>query len=216
MSSLDNLNKADPNPPCDNLLDKIARDAGIVATAEMTAFRDRVRAIAADYHQIIEENPCDVPGQAVTHTLSQRIDWADTNLLNPINKLLEALDPSNRHLLSLWPNEVDPDIMPDFDALSDQLASLQKLGWHLVITLSAYRRYKLPLGYVIQSQLVAEIAEVLDEYAPKLRPSRGTFDSATKCFDGRYPDTVRRLYAAITGHSDKLDRHIREAVERRR
>lgn len=175
-----------------------------------------MKSVGAEYRRIISITPCDLPGAPSDDTLSQRLAWVDAQLLNPIAKLLEALDPENRHMLSLWPEEPDPELIPDYDAIGEQLKGLQVLGQNLAIIIAKCRFHDLPPGPLIRYRIVAAIAEVLDGALPDLRPSRGTYDATTKQFYGVYPALVRRIFLEITGLNEQLDRLIKEQVDQRR
>lgn len=200
----------------DAVMSEIASPAKITDPDHLAALQDRLNSIGAEIRRIIASTPCDLPGAPSSHTHSERIDWVDTQLLNPITKLLDAIKPDNRHMLSLWPNEVVDELMPDFAEVENQLRHLQKLAWHLSITLLAYRKADLPLGPFIRFQIVALTAAALDEFAPDLKPSRGTFDATTKQYHGHYPAIIRRVFLEITGLHEQLDRLIKEQVDQRR
>src|SRR3546814_11534137 len=92
---------------------EIADIVGVTGGAALDVLQERLRAVATEYRRVISVTPCDMPGAPSDETLSQRLAWVDAQLLNPIGKLLEALDPENRHMLSLWPEEVSPELVPD-------------------------------------------------------------------------------------------------------
>lgn len=192
---------------------------GIIGVTDQTALgllRERLRAVATEYRRVISVTPCDLPGAPSDETLSQRLAWVDAQFLNPLEKLLEALEPKNRHMLSLWPEEVSPELVPDFDAIAEQLKGLQVLGWNVAIMIAKYRHHDLPHGPLIRYRIVASIADVLAAALPELRPSRGTYDAATKQFHGVYPALIRRIFLEITGLNEQLDRLINEQVDQRR
>ncbi|WP_089214150.1 hypothetical protein [Sphingopyxis indica] len=200
----------------DAAMAEIADIVGVTGGAALDVLQERLRAVATEYRRVISVTPCDMPGAPSDETLSQRLAWVDAQLLNPIGKLLEALDPENRHMLSLWPEEVSPELVPDCDAIAEQLKGLQVLGWNVAIMIAKYRHHDLPHGPLIRYHIVAAIAEVLDEALPDLRPSRGTYDATTKQFYGVYPALVRRIFLEITGLNEQLDRLIKEQVDQRR
>lgn len=212
------LEKAEPAETLfgDAVMSEIASLAKITDRTHLAALQDRLHSIGTEIRRIIASTPCDLPGAPSAHTHSERFDWVDTQLLNPITKLLEAIDPANRHMLSLWPEGVVEDLMPDFEEVENQLRDFQKLAWHLSITLLTYRKADLPIGPLIRFQLVALTADALDEFAPDLKPSRGTYDAATKQYYGHYPSIIRRVFLEITGLHEQLDRLIKEQVDQRR
>ncbi|MGR3604812.1 hypothetical protein [Sulfitobacter sp.] len=200
----------------DAVMQEIAKVAGLADEAAIADLQTRLKAVGTEYRRVISITPCDLPGAPSDDTLSQRLAWVDAQLLNPITRLLEALEPENRHLLSLWPEEPDADLIPDYDEIAERLKSLRILGQNLAIIIAKYRFHDLPPGPLIRYRIVAAIAEVLDEALPDLRPSRGTYDASTKQFHGVYPTLIRRIFLEITGLHEQLDRLIKEQVDQRR
>lgn len=208
---------SDPNDLFgDATMTNIAEIARVTDEATLGLLRERLRAVATEYRRVISVTPCDMPGAPSDHTLSQRLAWVDVQLLNPLGKLLEALNPENRHMLSLWPEEVSTELIPECDAIAEQLKSLQVLGWNVAIMIAKYRHHELPHGPLIRYRIVAAITEVLDAALPDVRPSRGTYDATTKQFDGVYPALIRRIFLEITGLNEQLDRLIKEQIDQRR
>lgn len=195
---------------------EIAAIIGIADAATLAALQERLRTIGGEYRRIISATPCDLPGAPSDETLSQRLAWVDAQFLNPLEKLLDALDPENRHMLSLWPEEVSPELIPDCNAIAEQLKGLQVLGWNVAVKIAKYRHHELPHGPLIRYRIIASIASVLDEALSDIRPSRGTYDATTKQFYGVYPALIRRIFLEITGLNEQLDRLIKEQVDQRR
>lgn len=214
--SLGNLPDAKVELFDEGVIVTIASDAGLTDPAQIATLQERLQAIGTEFRRVIAATPNDLPGRPSSHTHSERLDWLDAQVLNPIEKLLGALDPSQRHMLSLWPNEVVDEIMPDFDEVRRQVEHLQLLARNLAITIAMHRKADLPFGPLIRFQIVAATASILDELAPSLKPSRGTYDAATKQYHGRYPAIIRRIFLEITGLHEQLDRLIQEQVDQRR
>lgn len=183
---------------------------------DQAGLQRELQMLAREIRRVISITPCDLPGAPSNHTHSERLDWVDTQLLNPIERLEEALDPGNRYLLSLWPEEVIDEIMPDFDEAGRHLQELKNLGQHLVINIAQHRYAKLTFGNLIRFKIVAGTCSILDEQWPSLRPSRGTFDDVSKRFEGVYPEVVRQIFREITGQNEQLDRLIKEQIDERR
>ncbi|WP_338445849.1 hypothetical protein V5F89_11925 [Pelagerythrobacter marensis] len=197
-------------------MQEIADIAGVAGKGAIADLQTRLKAVGTEYRRVISITPCDLPGAPSGDTLSQRLAWVDAQLLNPVERLLEALEPENRHMLSLWPEEPNADLIPDYDEIAEQLENLQLLGKNLAIIIAKYRFHDLPPGPLIRYRIVAAIAEVLDDALPDLRPSRGTYDVSTKQFHGVYPALIRRIFLEITGLHEQLDRLIKEQVDERR
>lgn len=195
---------------------EIAGNAGLTDPADVARLQARLQSIGAEFRRIITTTPNDLPGRPSAHTHTERLDWLDAQVLNPIEKLLAALDPSQRHMLSLWPNEVVDELMPNFEAVRRQVEHVQLLAQNLAITIAMHRKADLPFGPLIRFRIVAATAAVLDELAPNSKPSRGTYDATSKRYHGRYPAIIRRVFHEITGLHEQLDGLIQEQVDQRR
>lgn len=137
-------------------------------------------------------------------------------MLHPLLKLIPALQPDNRFMLSLWPQEVNAELMPDLDEVTKHLDHLQLLAQNVAVMLAVYRRLDLPHGALIRHHIVASSVAALERALPKLKPRRGTYDKETKGFNGVYPDVIRAIYKEITGEDEQLDRLIKEQIDERR
>ena len=65
-------------------------------------------------------------------------------------------------------------------------------------------------------ELCSGLLEFLDDLAPGLKPSRGTYDRESKTFSGNYPHVIRAVFKEITGKDEPLDHLIKEVVDHRR
>ncbi len=169
--------------------------------------------LGREFRRVISITPSELDRSPSKASLSQRLDWLDTQVLNPLLKLIPALHPDNRFMLSLWPQEVDPDLMPNLDEVTKHLDHLQLLAQHVAVMLTVYRRLDLPHGALIRHHIVAASVEALARALPGLKPRRGTYDKETKGFNGVYPDVIRAIYKEITGEDEQLDRLIKEQVD---
>lgn len=195
---------------------EIAAIAHVYDNPRLAALRDKLNTVDKEYRRVISITPCDLPGAPSGHTHSERLEWVDTQFLGPIDRLLDALDSENRHLLSLWPTEVVDEIIPDFDEAKRHLNDLKILAQHVAINIAQHRYAKLTFGNLIRFHIVSLICQALDEHLPELRPSRGTYDPTSKQYHGAYPAVVRRSFLEIVGLHEQLDRLIAEQVEMRR
>lgn len=164
---------------------------------------------------MIESVPSDLPGAPLGHmTLTKRHEWVDTHILNPIERIKEALTEENRPLLSTWPEFMGSPPEIDIVALTAELDRLENLGKYLWMSARIRRDAKVPVGWEIKFEIVSAIAAVLAELAPEITPSRGTYDKARKCYVGRFPEAVTLAYREITGFADEgVDRQISDFVE---
>ena len=204
------------DPFDDQAMDEIAAIPRGIEINDKSGLQRDLQILAREIRRIISITPCDLPGAPSNHSHSERLDWLDTQFLNPIAKLEEALDPDNRFMLSLWPEEVIDELMPNFDEALRHLQHLKTLGQNVAINIVQHRYAKLTFGNLIRFKIVAGICSILDEHWPSLRPSRGTFDEVSKRYEGHYPAVVREIFLEITGLHEQLDRLIKEQVDERR
>jgi hypothetical protein len=71
-------------------------DAIVRLTEELVPIIRECRRVISITPSELEKSPSDA-------SLSQRLEWLDTQVLNPLRKLIPALQPDNRFMLSLWP-----------------------------------------------------------------------------------------------------------------
>jgi hypothetical protein len=163
----------------------------------------------AHYRRVMATTPTEF-------SLSQRLEWLDTQVLNPLTKLIPAVGPDARKMFSMWPEEIEERLLPDLDEVGKHLEHLQLLARNVAIVVAKYRFHDLPFGQLIRYRIVDSIADAVAEALPQLKPSRGTYDKETKGFNGIYPGLIRAIYQEITGESEQLDHLIKEQVKQRR
>lgn len=194
----------------DAVMARLARIAQLpVSSPQMEHLGKLLRTVGAHYRRVIATTPSEL-------SLSKRLEWLDAQVLNPLDKLLAAVRPNARSMFSLWPEEVDDALLPNFEEVTKQLEHLQLLAQNVAIVVAKYSFHDLPLGQLIRYRIVHSIADAMAEALPDLRPTRGTYDKETKGFNGLYPDLIRAIYEEITGENEQLDHLIREQVEARR
>lgn len=180
-----------------------------VTSPEMQRLRNLLLPVGGYYRRVIATTPTEL-------SLSKRLEWIDSQVLNPLDKLLAALKPDARSMFSLWPEEVDDALLPDFVEVTKQLEHLQLLARNVAVVVAKYRFHELPFGQLIRYRIVHSIADVVAEALPTVKPTRGTYDRETKRFNGVYPDLIRAIFKEITGENEQLDNLIKEQVEARR
>lgn len=201
----------------DGAILRIAGIAGVTNDPDaMARLTEVLIPLGREYRRVISITPSELDRSPSKDSLSERLDWVDRQVLNPLLRLIPALHPDNRFMLSLWPQEVAPDLMPDLDEVAKHLDHLQLLAQHVALMLVTYRRLDLPHGALIRHHIVAASVEALERALPDLKPGRGTYDKETKGFNGVYPDVIRAIYKEITGEDEQLDRLIKEQVDLRR
>lgn len=200
-----------------SVIDSITKEAKITDPVQRAALTERLDYLATHYREVLSTMPNDFDHYApFDATLSERVDWLDTEVLNPLKRVIEAISPENQPWFSLWPNDVIDELKPDFDAVRAQLEALRQMAQNVVINLVYHRHYSLPFNEFLRFHIVTDIAKILDSAAPHLKPSRGTYTKELGEFAGRYPTIIRQAYQAITGKAEPLDRLIKEVVDQRR
>ncbi len=112
----------------DDAIMHIAEIAGVANDHDSVArLKDVLVPLGREFHRVISLTPSELDRSPSKDSLSQRLEWLDTQVLNPLMKLTTALHPDNRFRLSLWPQEVSPDLMPDLDDVASHLDHLKLL-----------------------------------------------------------------------------------------
>ncbi len=199
------------------VLQEIARIAGV--TDDIDAI-DRLQAalvpIGKEYRRVLAMVPSELESAPGHDSHSERLEWIDTQILNPLKRLLPALAEDRRYMFSMWPQELRPPNMPDWNLLKNNLEFLQDLARNVTLTIVFCRHHDLALGSLLRFQIVSSAFTALAQALPDLKPSRGTYDKGTKGFNGVFPDLIRAIYKEITGETEQLDRQIKELIDERR
>lgn len=195
----------------------IAKSANLTSQEDIDGLAVALREFGLEIRGVLASMPSDFkPHSPFDATLSERVDWLDTQVLNPLNRLLNALEPENRPYFSMWPHDVDEGLKRNLDELAEGLKVLQLMAQNTVINLVIHRRTKLPYNDLLRLHIVQRTAGILDDLVPNLKPSRGTYDRESKTFSGNYPHVIRTVFKEITGKEEPLDHLIKEVVELRR
>lgn len=199
------------------VLEEIARKAGFRDDPEaIERLRSALVPIGKEYRRIIAMVPSGLDRAPGHDSHSERLEWLDTQILNPLKKLLPALAEERRYMFSMWPQEVLPPDFPDWDLLLKNLEFLENLARNATLAIAFFRHHDLSMGPLLKYRIVSSAMDALGQALPKLKPSRGTYDHETKGFNGAYPDAIRAIYKEITGETEQLDRQIKELIEERR
>jgi len=212
------IHMADGNEPFgQEVLQEIAGIAGVADDIDAV---ERLRAalvpMGREYRQIIGMVPSELKGAPGHESHSERVEWLDTQILNPLRRLLPALAEDRRYMFWMWPQEVRPHDLPDWDLLVSNLGFLEDLARNATLAIAFYRHHELSMGPLLRYRIVSSAMDALEQALPELKPSRGTYDKDTKGFNGAYPDLIRAIYKEITGETEQLDRQIKELIDERR
>ena len=169
-----------------------------------------------EYRRIVSMVPSELERAPGHDGHSERLEWIDTQILNPLKKLIPALAEGRRYMFSMWPQEVRPPDIPDWDLLLKNLEFLENLARNTTLATAFYLHHHVYMGPLLRYRIVSSAMDALGQALPNLKPSRGTYDKETKGFNGPYPDVIRAIYKEITGETEQLDRPIKELIEKRR
>lgn len=200
-----------------SVIDSITKEAKITDPVQRAALTERLDYLATHYREVLSTMPNDFDHYApFDATLTERVDWLDTEVLNPLKRVIEAVSPENQPWFSLWPNDVIDELKPDFDAVRAQLEALRLMAQNVVLNLVVHRRLGLPFNEFLRFHIFTDIVNILNKVVPDLKPSRGTYSKEEGEFVGRYPAIIRQVFQGITGKAESLDRLIKEVVDQRR
>lgn len=167
----------------------------------------RLQEVSQLYRHVIATTPSDLPNAPINKNLTQRSNWLETQVINPLKRLAEALDHAQRPMFSTWPEDSKPPSTPDFDGLRHQLEELAIFAGYLYRCLRYQQSEGAGHSQEIRAMLVYDIVRALVEIVPEVPPSRGTYDPVEKRYIGSFPETVIAIYHEITDACDeRLDR----------
>ena len=212
------IHMADGNEPFgQEVLQEIAGIAGVADDVDaIERLRVALVPMGREYRRIIAMVPSELKSAPGRESHSERLEWLDTQILNPLKRLLPALAENHRYMFSMWPQEVRPHDLPDWQLLVNNLGFLENLARNATLAIAFYRHHELSMGPLLRYRIVSSAMAALEHALPDLKPSRGTYDKETKGFNGAYPDLIRVIYKEITGEAEQLDRQIKELIDERR
>lgn len=146
-------------------------------------------------------------------SLTRRIEWLDTQVIKPTERLLKALGPDNRPYFSGWPEEFLIRDLADLDAAAVQLELLLAHATRLHSNLQGQLDDGISHLSEMRYDIVLNIVEILREHFPEVKLSRGQHDRELGFTIGAIPDFVRGAYEEITGSREKLDAPIQSTIQ---
>ena len=133
----------------------IAKSANLTSRDDIDKLAVALREFGLEFRGVLASMPSDFTRHSpFDATLSERVDWLDTQVLNPLHKLLNALEPENRPYFSMWPHDVVEGLKPNLDELAEGLKVLQLMAQNTVISLVVHRRTKLPYNDFLRLRIV--------------------------------------------------------------
>ena len=186
---------------------------GVADERRLSEFKSALMPVAVHYLTVIESTPSDLPRAPFNVSLTKRADWLTANVLNPAERLLDALTVANRPHFSTWPDDSPSPPGPDLDRLASELALIGEFGRFLVQQLRSQQEEDAGHSQEIRAMLFSAIAPIVREHFGQEAPaSRGTYDATLRRRTGRYPELMQLIFNNISGASDLLDRLISQEV----
>lgn len=149
----------------------------------------------------------------INTSLSRRVEWLETQVINPAQKLMGALKPEQRPYFSDWPEEYTIKNPADLDSMSSEVERLLDYSLGLHANLKSQLGQNISHLSEMRYDIVYELVELLQTHFPKIRLSRGAYYTELGETIGTVPDFVRAAYEEITGSSEKLDAPIQSTIQ---
>jgi hypothetical protein len=148
-------------------------------------------------------------------SLTQRVQWLKTNVLNPIEKLKAAIATENHPHFNHWETYGEVEA-PDTDDLRSELNRLEQkamtIAEWLEGELSGQPAGKLSHNDEIRHYIVFTALEELRHHFPEIRLVRGNWDKGVRNMTGIVPDYVRRVFLETTGQNETLNGQLQTAI----
>ena len=149
-------------------------------------------------------------------SLTKRIEWLTTQVIRPAEKLLNALDHTNRPYFAEWPDEYRLPDRPNLDATCEPLNAIRAHAVALRDSLDGQLLQKIAHTSEMRYDIVTALIDILKEHFPDVKRNRGQHYRNLRKTVGAIPDYVRRAFFEITGSTEQLDAPIQQALVRPR
>ena len=176
------------------------------------AFRCEINTHAARWQHIIRTTPLPLPKSPFNKTTTERTRWLERNVINPGDKLLEALKEENRAYFSPWTAEHDIELPLIDDGFIEKHQRLVDYTRELKSWLEYYKNENAGLYAELKYEIVDQLVELIREHFPDTEVSRGTYVSKKHGREGDALQFLRDAYFEITGVHDPLDSPLQQSV----
>ena len=166
---------------------------GVLDDDRFSDFWDVVCVRGLRMRRLIEMTPSSFQLSPVNATATQRIEWLNTNVVCPIERLEGAGNDENLPYFHHWEDGSDPKRMIANELLDD-LAELRAKAEALTKSLQTEIQQDISHSSEIRFDIVYNALGDLHEHFPEIKLSRGNWDREYKCSFGRVPDYVRRVF----------------------
>lgn len=194
-------------------MDELSKIVGISDAAMRSALSADLIEICSHFRNVIATLPCDLPDAPMNMSLTKRADWLETNVINPTERLLAAVDDDNmRPMFSTWPYPLTVPKFSDHTTLTGELRALQSQAIKLRDSLRGQQSEDAGHSQELRAEVFAAIARLLRKHCPNVKPSRGVYDAQLRRRAGVYVDAIKLIFFKITGVEENLDRLIRSEI----
>jgi hypothetical protein len=149
-------------------------------------------------------------------SLTKRIEWLTTQVIAPAERLLNALDDTNRPYFAEWPDEYRLPDRPDLGAMREPTRAVRDYAIALRDNLDDQLSQKIAHTSEMRYDIVTTLVDILKAHFPHIRRSRGQYHGHLRTTVGAIPDFVRRAFFEITGSTEQLDAPIQQALAQSR
>lgn len=181
----------------------------------LPAFGDALKKYGTKRRNDIRSMPIGFPIAPFDASLTKRIEWLTTQVINPAEKLLDALSDNSRPYFHEWPDEYRLSERPDLDRIAPHIAELLGHGRALRDNLDGQRNDKIAHTSEMRYDIVATLVDIAREHFPEVKLARGQLYPEVGQMVGTTPEYVRRAFFEITGTNEQLDEPIRHAVPKK-
>lgn len=191
---------------------ELAAILGIDDKAILVAFQTDLIDACAYFREVISTLPCDLPTAPFNMPLTKRADWLEANVINPCERLLNAISDDMRPMFSTWPYPLSVPEFRDHTALKAELDAMTDHAVRLRDSLRGQQADDAGHSQELRQEVFCAIARLFRKHCPDVKPSRGVYDSDLRRRVGVYADAMRLVFARIAGVEENLDRLIRSEI----
>ena len=148
-------------------------------------------------------------------SLTKRIEWLTRNVINPCDKLENALLTQNLPNFEHW--ETDTTFEPDaIDSFRQSIDDLKQRTDSLVTTMQGELAQSISHNSEIKFSIVFDALADLHQHFSEIPLSRGNWYSEVGEMTGIVPAYIRSFYFEITGEPDQLNTQIQDVIRDQR
>ena len=194
----------------DKLIKRICREVGAGEETDQEDFAKELREIAQAYWVAAMSSPLKIGKGPALQSPDERIRKLNSTVLNPAEKLVDALADHNLPLLSEWPDKL-PSQLPDREHLLKELSLLIGRVRDLTEVLDDRKRKGSPLSHEFKIDLANALTDVFERRFPSVSAARGGYDR-TKNPSSEYSRFMAECVSEIFGSGFSISGSILDEV----